>query len=62
MAELIILHELSSGDPILLNRDAIVKGREHKDQASGVYASLELTNEKAVTVRESLEMIRQMTP
>ena len=27
MADLIIVHELGSGEPILLNSDAIVKGR-----------------------------------
>ena len=37
MADLIIVHELGSGEPILLNATAIVKGRERNDPAHGIY-------------------------
>ena len=33
MADLIIVHELGSNEPILLNCAAIVQGREHNDPA-----------------------------
>lgn len=41
MADFIIVHELGSGEPMLLNCAAIVKGREHNDPAHGIYISLE---------------------
>ena len=41
MADLIIVHELGSNEPILLNCAAILKGREHNDLAHGIYISLE---------------------
>ncbi len=61
MADLIIVHELGSGEPILLNPTAIVKGREHNDPAHGIYSSLELIEGKSVTVRGSLETVRKKT-
>jgi hypothetical protein len=42
MADLIIVHEVGSNEPILLNCAAILKGREHNDPAHGIYISLEL--------------------
>ena len=61
MADLIIVHELGSGEPILLNSAAIVKGREHNDAAHGIYSSLDLIDGKSVTIRGSLETIRKKT-
>jgi hypothetical protein len=61
MADLIIVHELGSGEPILLNSDAIVKGREHNDAAHGIYSSLDLIDGKSVTIRGSLETLRKKT-
>jgi hypothetical protein len=59
MADLIIVHELGSNEPILLNCAAILKGREHNDPAHGIYISLELIEGKSVTVRGSLENLKK---
>jgi len=59
MADLIIVHELGSNEPILLNCAAIVQGREHNDPAHGMYISLELVEGKSITVRGSLENLKK---
>jgi hypothetical protein len=59
MADLIVVHELGSGEPILLNCEAIVQGREHNDPAHGIYISLELIDGKSITVRGSLENLKK---
>jgi hypothetical protein len=59
MSELIIVHEQDSGDPILLNRNAIVHGREYKQHTKkGTATSLELVGGKSLIVQESLETLR----
>lgn len=40
MADLIIVHELGSNEPILLNCAAILKGREHTTQRMGYISRL----------------------
>lgn len=57
MADLIIVHDKGSGDPILLNRDTIVKGREYKQHGKGNATSLDLLAGKSVVVQESLQEV-----
>jgi hypothetical protein len=53
MADLIIVHELGSNEPILLNCAAILKGREHNDPAHGIYISLERSKGMSIIPRQS---------
>ena len=52
MADLITVQDNSTGDPILLNRDMIVNGRQLKDtKRGGFYSSFDLANGNSISVR-----------
>ena len=58
MADLILVHEQGTRERILLNRDAIVSGRQVDAPDTSLKQSvLELTEGKSIVVEESLESL-----
>ncbi len=59
MANLIVVHDAGTGEPILLNRDAIASATE-LDFSGGHSTTVELTNGKRLTISESIDDIRSL--
>jgi hypothetical protein len=58
MADLILVHEQGTSERILLNRDAILSGRQVDVPGSGQKQSvLQLTEGNSIVVEESLESL-----
>jgi hypothetical protein len=56
MAKLIIVHEWSKGNEILINTDQIIEARENHT-SSGNYTAVSLVGDKSRSIKETIQQL-----